>query len=187
MRESFVFHSEYIEDLPDEYKTQYAMYAINYALKGEEPAIEKDTLEHSLWIKIARRIDSEAEKYKAISEKRREAAKKRFKKTEDVPAKNEVTQKKEESPETKEKFVKPTVEEIAEYCAQRNNKINAQSFFDFYESKGWKIGSVKMKDWKASVRTWEQRKNSEDTSGRKKSGSLWGNENEVSENYMNLI
>jgi hypothetical protein len=28
---------------------------------------------------------------------------------------------------------------------------------DFYASKGWKVGNQPMKDWKAAVRTWEQR------------------------------
>lgn len=55
------------------------------------------------------------------------------------------------------KFIKPTVEEIAEYCRERNNGIDAQQFYDFYESKGWLIGKNKMKDWKAAVRTWERR------------------------------
>ena len=55
------------------------------------------------------------------------------------------------------KFVKPSVEEIAAYCAERNNNIDPQQFFDFYESKGWKVGNQSMKDWKAAVRTWERR------------------------------
>ena len=55
------------------------------------------------------------------------------------------------------RFVKPTVEEIAEYCKERQNKINPQSFFDWNESKGWRVGNSPMKDWKAAVRTWEQR------------------------------
>lgn len=54
------------------------------------------------------------------------------------------------------KFVKPTLEEITEYCNVRRNNINPQSFYDFYESKGWKIGKSPMKDWKACVRTWER-------------------------------
>lgn len=56
------------------------------------------------------------------------------------------------------KFVKPTIEEITEYCKERSNNINPQSFYDFYESKGWKIGKSPMKDWKACVRTWERNK-----------------------------
>lgn len=54
------------------------------------------------------------------------------------------------------KFVKPTVEEVAEYCKLRNNSVDAEAFYDFYESKGWKIGKNTMKDWKAAVRTWER-------------------------------
>lgn len=54
-------------------------------------------------------------------------------------------------------FVPPTVEEVREYCKERNNQVEPQSFIDFYSSKGWMIGKNKMKDWKAAVRTWEQR------------------------------
>lgn len=54
-------------------------------------------------------------------------------------------------------FKKPTLEQIQEYCKERNNNVNPESFYDFYESKDWMIGKNKMKDWKACVRTWEQR------------------------------
>jgi predicted phage replisome organizer len=54
-------------------------------------------------------------------------------------------------------FIKPTVEEIAAYCQERNNGIDPEAFFDKYESNGWvdKNGNP-MKDWKATVRTWER-------------------------------
>ena len=54
------------------------------------------------------------------------------------------------------RFVLPNVEEIEHYCKERNNSVDAQQFFDYYESKGWKVGKSPMKDWKASVRTWEK-------------------------------
>lgn len=54
-------------------------------------------------------------------------------------------------------FVKPTVEEIAGYCAERGNGIDARHFYDYYESNGWKVGRNPMRDWKATVRNWEQR------------------------------
>lgn len=60
----------------------------------------------------------------------------------------------------KRKFEKPTIEQIQEYCIERNNGINAEAFYDFYESKNWYVGKNKMSDWKACVRTWEQRKQS---------------------------
>lgn len=52
--------------------------------------------------------------------------------------------------------VPPKVEWVAEYCSARNNGVDAQAFCDFYESKGWKVGNQKMKDWQAAVRTWEK-------------------------------
>ncbi len=57
----------------------------------------------------------------------------------------------------KKKFVKPTLDEVKQYCNERKNKVNPQMFIDFYESKGWKIGNTPMKDWKACIRTWENK------------------------------
>lgn len=54
------------------------------------------------------------------------------------------------------RFIKPTISEIQEYCNERQNGINAEQFFNYYESKGWYVGKNKMVDWKACVRTWEQ-------------------------------
>ena len=53
-------------------------------------------------------------------------------------------------------FSKPTLEEISAYCQERNNSVDAQRFFDYYEAKGWVVGKSPMKDWKAAVRTWER-------------------------------
>ena len=57
----------------------------------------------------------------------------------------------------KARFKKPSVIDIIDYCKERNNNIDPEAFIDFYESKDWKIGKNKMKDWKAAVRTWERR------------------------------
>lgn len=63
-----------------------------------------------------------------------------------------------DTPQTKQvkRFSKLTVEEVAAYCKERNNNVDPQRFWDFYEAKGWKIGKSPMKDWKACVRTWEK-------------------------------
>ena len=58
-------------------------------------------------------------------------------------------------------FVKPTLDEVKNYCLERNNSVDPESFIDFYESKGWLIGKNHMKDWKAAVRTWEKRNKGE--------------------------
>lgn len=54
-------------------------------------------------------------------------------------------------------FIIPKIEEIKKYCNERNNKINPLQFYDYYQSNGWMVGRNKMKDWKAAVRTWEQK------------------------------
>ena len=66
----------------------------------------------------------------------------------------------------KERFKKPNKIEIENYCLERKNSINFETFYDFYESKNWMIGKSKMKDWKASIRTWEQRENKKQTTSK---------------------
>lgn len=53
-------------------------------------------------------------------------------------------------------MTKPTIEEIAEYCKKRGNNVDAEQFWDHYQSKGWLVGKSPMKDWQACVRTWER-------------------------------
>jgi len=62
-----------------------------------------------------------------------------------------------ESKGKSKRFSPPSINEIQDYCEKRNNNVDASTFFDFYESKGWYVGKNKMKDWKAAVRTWEKR------------------------------
>jgi DNA-binding transcriptional MerR regulator len=57
-------------------------------------------------------------------------------------------------------FIVPSLQEVSAYCQERNNNVDSQKFFDFYESKGWMVGKNKMKDWKAAVRTWEDKSKS---------------------------
>ena len=56
----------------------------------------------------------------------------------------------------RKRFEKPTLSEIKAYCIERGNKVDAQHFFDYYESNGWKVGKNSMKNWQAAVRTWER-------------------------------
>ena len=68
----------------------------------------------------------------------------------------ELDTKANKSPTKAKRFVKPTLSEIEQYCIERNNNVNAEQFYDYYESNGWKVGKNSMKDWKACVRTWER-------------------------------
>lgn len=57
---------------------------------------------------------------------------------------------------TTKKFQKPTIAEIINYCKEIKATIDAEKFYNYYESNGWKVGKNAMKDWKAAVRTWQR-------------------------------
>lgn len=59
------------------------------------------------------------------------------------------------------RFVIPEISEIKEYCFLRNNNVDAETFYNFYQSKGWMVGKSKMKDWKACIHTWEKSNNNQ--------------------------
>lgn len=68
-------------------------------------------------------------------------------------------------------FSKPKIEEIEgyikDYCKEKYESkplIDAEDFFNFYESKNWFVGKNKMKDWKASVRMWVSKRIKENPS-----------------------
>ena len=56
--------------------------------------------------------------------------------------------------EAKKRFTKPSITDIEDYCKEKGILIDSESFFDYYESKGWIVGKAPMKDWKAAVRNW---------------------------------
>lgn len=59
------------------------------------------------------------------------------------------------------RFTPPTVDEVSAYAEEKGwtpAQFNAERFVDFYASKGWKVGSSQMKDWKAAARGWVSRR-----------------------------
>lgn len=78
----------------------------------------------------------------------------------------------EENNNKSNRFNKPTIYDVFNYCSERNNNVDPQAFIDYYESVGWKVGNKPMKDWKAAVRTWERK----DRDKPKKPGTIdWDN------------
>lgn len=90
--------------------------------------------------------------------------------TEEQQSNNKVTTKEQQSNTNKNvkndknvknkdigvRFTPPSLQQVQTYCTERNNKVDAEKFIDFYTAKGWMVGKNKMKDWKASIRTWEK-------------------------------
>ena len=59
---------------------------------------------------------------------------------------------------TSSRFKKPTIDQVKEYCKERENRVDAERFWHHYESNGWVVGKNKipMKNWKSAVITWEK-------------------------------
>ena len=70
--------------------------------------------------------------------------------------KEERRKKKEDKRDSIGRFIPPTIEQVIEYCRERNNGVNPVKWFNYYTANGWKVGKNPMKDWKAAVRTWEE-------------------------------
>jgi len=74
-------------------------------------------------------------------------------------------------PPKQTRFIPPTLEQVQNYCNERNNNVDAERFIDHYTANGWKVGKTKMQDWKAAVRTWE--KNSFSKQGPSGTGNIF--------------
>lgn len=87
------------------------------------------------------------------------------------------------------RFKKPTIEELFKYFAERGSTeaaSQAQTFIDHYESNGWKVGKNPMKDWKAAVRTWMGR-NQTNSQGANSNGSSQRNNQFSGQGKKSLI
>lgn len=187
MKESFILYNSFyepIKTLKNEQLGKLLRAIFNYTINGEITQ-EEDILIAFMFIK--NEIDKNNEKWQEEKRKRSEAGKKgmasRWNKsdnnvidsynkynsvinditniTDNVYVDDNVNVNDNVIKENikRKVFKKPTIEEIQNYCEARNNGINAEAFYDFYESKNWYVGKNKMKDWEACIRTWEKRQN----------------------------
>ena len=65
-------------------------------------------------------------------------------------------EKKEKESSKSNRFAPPSVDDVRAYCLERGNNIDPDKFVDYYTANGWMVGRNKMKDWKATVRSWER-------------------------------
>ena len=177
MSEGFTYYKSFyegIENLDDATYRRMNDALMRYALYGEEPKLEG--LEESLFISWKANIDasnrrkangakggrpttkdktivSDSESMVLDDESIVSEEKPNINIKEKETIKETITDNKKES----KHFAPPSLEEVRAYCLDRNNNVDPETFIDFYSSKGWKVGSQPMKDWKAAVRTWEKR------------------------------
>lgn len=83
-----------------------------------------------------------------------------------LPKEEDKEKEKEEEKDKKKdnrRFTPPSVDEVRNYCQSRNegrgNGIDPEHFVDYYQARGWVLSNgKKVQDWKACVRTWEERR-----------------------------
>ena len=148
---------------------------INYGLHGLEPDTFFSEALEIAWTICKDLIDQQHHRREV------NAANRAGKKAE--PATNKENLAAEPQPEEKpaqeiqpekpkrKNFVKPTVEEIEAFCKEKKYNVNAQQFFNYYESNGWKIGRNAMKSWQAAVQNW----NTREKATNKAAGKMWEN------------
>lgn len=174
-REYFCAYHSYINQckgLSDSELGRLFRALLEYSASGKVP--ELNGRESVAFDFMSVNIDRDAESYKDTCNRNRENISKRYDRIRPNTTVYETYQEKEEEKEKEEllkkdisneiskkstrqkKFVPPTVEEVAAYCLERKNKVDAAYFVDHYTSNGWKVGKQNMKDWKAAVRTWEK-------------------------------
>lgn len=142
---------------------------LRYAGAGEEP---KNFIgnESFLWAVAKRDIDTMAEKSEILRQNGLKGGRPKTKENQTEP--NETNENQTEPDESlKEKkrkeikgkenktnkFTPPTAEEVADYCRERGNNIDAEYFVAYYAARNWELSNGrKMKDWRMSVITWEK-------------------------------
>jgi len=56
--------------------------------------------------------------------------------------------------ESKVGFIRPELFQVQNYFEEVGALPEAEGFFNYYESNGWKVGKNPMKDWQAASRNW---------------------------------
>ena len=176
--ESFVFYRSFrdaIEEMTDENKLATLLAICDYALYGVEPDL-KDAMSRAVFTVARPSIDANKDrrangklggrppKKPMVSDSENHRfSKMESTETETVSESESGTGAKGAGkPPKRPHFVPPDVSEVASYCSERKNGIDAASFIDYYAARGWKLnGGQPMKDWKAAVRTWERRNKTE--------------------------
>lgn len=185
MREYFhAYHSmlEAMRKLSDAECGRLFRGLLYYSMTEEQP----DNLqgrEELLFDVFSQNIDREIEKYNEKCKTNKKNITSRYQSLRVVTSRNESYQEKEKEEEKdkdkekeKEKgkrararFTPPTVDEIKAYADSIGYKVDAQFFFDYYNTAGWKRSDGKpVLNWKQTMQSWKKRDEGKQTQGRSK-------------------
>lgn len=132
------------------------------------------TYDEDIWLKfektdagfINKRMHEESEKRKKYSESRRNNKLNSTKKQDMINISSTYDKHMENENENEievvnrnkiqkgKGFVKPELFQVQNYFEEVGALPEAEGFFNYYESNGWKVGKNPMKDWQAASRNW---------------------------------
>ena len=164
-KKSFLLYCDLIhtvEQLTDEQAGDLFKHILRY-VNDQEPQTE-NVITRIAFEPIKQSLKRDLQKYEDIRKRNQDNARKRWDATASdripndtknadsvsVSVSGSVTDKKEIKG-----FVKPTIEQLKEYMTEQGMNDIAENWLNHYEANGWMVGKNKMKDWKASVRTWK--------------------------------
>ena len=166
-KKSFLLYCDLIhtvEQLTDEQAGDLFKHILRY-VNDQEPQTD-NVITRIAFEPIKQSLKRDLQKYEDIRKRNQDNARKRWDATassgipndtknadsdsDSVSVSVSVTGKKEIKG-----FVKPTIEQLKEYMSEQGMNDIAENWLNHYEANGWMVGKNKMKDWKASVRTWK--------------------------------
>ena len=116
----------------------------NAAKTTENNLIQPKTTENNLDIDIDKDIDIYKEK-SLLTESKKKVPLSFCATSDEISEENEIRKK-------RKRFVPPTLEEVREYINSSGYDVDPEKFFNRFETNGWKIGRLKMVDWKTTVK-----------------------------------
>lgn len=177
MNDKFTFFASYydsIERLSPEIRGEFLDVLMRYALRNELPSDELNPVVFALFTMAKPNIDKSRARQEAgtlggkqpsktEANVKQNSSKNNFALPTCVSDKDKEKEKDKEleSKKTYEqkppRFLPPSLQEIQEHIAEKKMNVNGETFYFFYEAKGWKIGRDSMKSWTAALAQWNSR------------------------------
>lgn len=176
MRDSVVFYRSFweaIKQLPEKERLESLTAILEYGLDEIEP--KSAGVASAMFLMAKPQIDANNRRYQNGTKGGRPVTKpepnNNLESNYNKPSDNQTITKAKpkekdnvnDNNNNKKTFTPPSVSDVSDYCTLNGYGIDPESFVDFYASKGWMVGKNKMKDWKASVRTWVRSQRQEST------------------------
>ena len=161
-RDSFIFYRSFYEainDLDNETQLQIYQAIARYSLNFEES--EFNGISKAIFTLIKPQLEANNKRYsngtkpkqsKTEAKHKQTASKARANKNVNVNENKNVNTNVVKS----DGFKKPTINDIEIRCKDMRYFLDAEKFFNYYESNGWKVGRNKMKSWHSALANWNK-------------------------------